>query len=62
MRGLATLICEVYDDTTPTDILAHESDILESLRLTEQLTPTRRHGLHELRRAIREFAARSLSS
>ncbi len=60
VRGLAALICETYHDTAPADILAHDSDILESLRLTEHLTPTRRHGLHELRRTIRDFAARAL--
>ena len=59
VRGLASLICEVYDDATPADILAHDSSILEVLHLTDHLTPTRRHGLEQVRRTIRDFAMRN---
>ena len=56
VRGLAHLICEVYDGSTSTEILECESDILDTLHLTEQLTSTRRHGLKQVHRAIRDFA------
>jgi cysteine desulfuration protein SufE len=60
IRGLATLICEVYDEATPEEILTQEANILDALHLTDHLSPTRRHGLEQVHRAIREFATRSL--
>ncbi|MES2572912.1 MAG: SufE family protein [Verrucomicrobiota bacterium] len=60
VRGLATLICEVYEEASPQEVLEHDSNILDLLHLTDHLSPTRRHGLQQVRRAIRDFAARVL--
>ncbi|MDB6156198.1 MAG: Fe-S metabolism protein SufE [Chthoniobacteraceae bacterium] len=60
VRGLASLICEVYDDSTPEEIMTQEANILDVLHLTDHLSPTRRHGLDQVHRAIRDFAARAL--
>ncbi len=60
VRGLASLICEVYDEATPQEIATQKVDILAALHLIEHLSPTRRHGLEQVHRAIRDFAKRCL--
>jgi cysteine desulfuration protein SufE len=60
VRALAHLVCEIFQDGTPSDILAHSGDILEDLKITSQLTPTRRNGLAQVRERIRALAAKAL--
>jgi cysteine desulfuration protein SufE len=59
VKGLAALLCELYDDAAPADIVAWESeqDILEGLRIERMLSPTRLNGLASIRAAIRAFAS-----
>ena len=57
VKGLASLLCEVYDGALPGDAASEEPTILEALQLLDHLSPTRRHGLEQVRRVIREFAA-----
>ena len=57
VQGLAALICELYDGEPADEIVAVEPELLESLGLARQLSPTRLNGLASLRRTIREFAA-----
>ncbi len=58
VRGLVVLLCDLYDDAAPDDILATEPALLEALGLHRTLSPTRLNGLRSVRAAIREFAAR----
>lgn len=58
VRGLVALLCDLYDDATPADILATEPALLEALGLHRTLSPTRLNGLRSVRAAIRDFAAR----
>lgn len=62
VKGLAALVCEVYQGAPAADVAAHELTLLEDLRLAHQLSPTRRHGLAQVRRAIREFAQAAITS
>lgn len=57
VRGLVLLVCDYFDGGTPAEITASESDPLDTLDLTPNLSPTRRHGLAAVRAAIRRFAA-----
>ena len=57
VRGLALLLCDVYDGLAPSEILAHSTEVLEALQLRAQLSPTRQNGLDQVRRAIQAFAA-----
>lgn len=57
VKGLAGLVCEVYDGALPAEIVAHDTVILDTLRLTATLSPTRQNGLSQVRRAIQAFAA-----
>jgi cysteine desulfuration protein SufE len=60
VQGLAALVCEVYQGATAEEVAKLEPAVLEGLRLADQLSPTRRHGLQQVRRVIREFAERAL--
>jgi len=57
VKGLAALLAELYDDEPPAAILAFEPGIIEALGLDRHISPTRLHGLAQIRRAIRDFAA-----
>lgn len=57
VRGLASLIAEVYSLSKPEHAAAYESDVLQAARLERLVTPTRLHGLANLQAAIRAFAA-----
>lgn len=57
VKGLAALLVELYDGETPAAILAWDAGILAALGLDLHLSPTRLHGLAQIHRAIREFAA-----
>ena len=61
VRGLAALVCEFYDGALPREIVAEHADILDLLKLNDQLTSTRRNGLEQLRETIRQFAASCLA-
>ena len=56
VKGLVALLCELYDDAPPDEIVSVEPELLDALGLTRQLSPTRLNGLASVRRAIREFA------
>ncbi len=60
VKGLAALLCEACDDAGASEIAASGMDVLEELRLVDHLSPTRRHGLAQVWKAIREFAQRQL--
>ena len=57
VKGLAGLICRVYEGTAPTEAAAHETNILAALQLDRQLSPTRLHGLEQVARKILALAA-----
>ena len=61
VQGLAALYCELYDNGTAAEIVSVEPILLEQLGLNRQLSPTRLNGLANVRRVIREFAARQLA-
>ena len=60
VKGLAALLAELYDGETPAAILAWEPGVFAALGLDLHLSPTRLHGLAQIRRAIRDFAAAAL--
>lgn len=57
VRGLVLLLCDLYDDATPADVVALEPRLFEELGLTRHLSPTRLNGLRSARATIRDFAA-----
>jgi cysteine desulfuration protein SufE len=57
VRGLVVLLCDLYSDAPPAEILAVEPQLIEELGLARNLSPTRLNGLRSVRAAIRAFAA-----
>jgi len=57
VRGLLVLLCDLYSDATPAEIVATEPALIEELGLARNLSPTRLNGLRSVRAAIRDFAA-----
>jgi len=58
VRGLVALICEIYSDATPEEILAVEPDILERLGIARNLSPTRLNGVQAVHRHLVALARR----
>lgn len=56
VKGLARVICEIYDNALPADVLATELVIFDALGISKNLTPTRQNGLANLHGKIRQFA------
>lgn len=56
VQGLVALICDFFSGATPDEITANDLDPLVALKLMENLSPTRRHGLASARSAIAAFA------
>ena len=57
VKGLVSLLCELYDDTAPADAVAFEPTLLEKLNIAQNLSPTRRNGLAAVQARIRAIAA-----
>lgn len=56
VRGLIILLCDLYSDAAPAEIVATEPVILEALGLDRTLSPTRLNGLRSVRAHIAAFA------
>jgi len=57
VRGLLVLLCDLYSDATPAEIVATEPALIEELGLARNLSPTRLNGLRSVRATIATFAA-----
>lgn len=57
VRGLAGLVCQVYDGAPPDAVAPHRSRILSTLGLDRSLSPTRLRGLAAVERRIHDIAA-----
>jgi cysteine desulfuration protein SufE len=57
VKGLGALLCELYSGHRPDEIVATEPVLFEELRLLQNLSPTRRHGLAAVRVRLRQLAA-----
>jgi len=56
VKGLAALLCELYDGATPADVIVTEPELATALGLDRMLSPTRLNGFAGVRAAIRRFA------
>jgi len=62
VRGLVALVCWIFDETTPADILASDIVALEKLDLLRDLTPTRQNGIKAVENRIKALAAAAAST
>jgi cysteine desulfuration protein SufE len=54
-KGIATLVCELYDGATPQEVAATDAGFLAEVGVTQHLSPNRRNGLTNLVGKIRAF-------
>ena len=59
VRGLAGMLCGIYDGATPEEVVAEEPVVLEEVGILRNLSPTRQNGLAAVRRALVEFASKA---
>jgi cysteine desulfuration protein SufE len=57
VKALAAVLCDLYSDATPAEVVEVEPEIWQQCHFTKMLTPTRLNGLANVRRLIRERAA-----
>ena len=55
-KGTAGLLCELYSNETPEDIVRMEPDFLADVGITQHLSPNRRNGLTGVRDKIKAYA------
>ncbi|MDQ8201521.1 SufE family protein [Pelagicoccus sp. SDUM812003] len=55
-KGTSTLLCSLYSDERPEDIIALEPDFLAEVGVTQHLSPNRRNGLTNVRTRIKSYA------
>ena len=55
-KGTAGLLCELYSNETPEDIVRMEPDFLADVGITQHLSPNRRNGLTGVRDKIKSYA------
>jgi len=56
-KGIASLVCELYDGATPQEVASSDADFLAEVGVTQHLSPNRRNGLTNLVGKIRAFGA-----
>jgi len=56
VKGLAALLCELYDGASAAEVASVEPEITTALGLERMLSPTRLNGLAAIRQTIRAFA------
>ena len=55
-KGTAGLLCALYSDETPGDVIELEPDFLADVGITQHLSPNRRNGLTSVRQKIKAYA------
>jgi len=61
-KGIATLVCDLYNDATPEEVATTDSDFLSQVGITQHLSPNRRNGLANLVNKIRGFGRAATAS
>ena len=56
VKALAAVLCDLYSEATPAEVIEVEPDLWQQCHFTKMLTPTRLNGLANVRRMIREKA------
>jgi cysteine desulfuration protein SufE len=60
-KGTAAILCELYSNESPEDIISLEPDFLAEVGITQHLSTNRRNGLTSVRQKIKAYAEYCLS-
>ena len=55
-KGVAHLVCDMYSNLTPQEILDFDCEFLSEIGISQFLSPNRRNGLSKLCEKISDFA------
>ena len=55
-KGMVTILCDIYGDRKPSEIINSDFTYLNTLKLETLLTPGRRNGVYSMLEKIREYA------
>ena len=55
-KGMVTILCDIYGNNKPTDIIASDFELLKILELDILLTPGRRNGVFSMLNKIKKYA------
>ena len=56
VKGLAALICELYDGESPAEIAGSAPNLMAELGFDRMISPTRLHGLAQIQATMQSFA------
>ncbi|MEI6350805.1 MAG: SufE family protein [Verrucomicrobiota bacterium] len=66
VKGLLSVLCEMYDGASPAEIIAVEPELFEALGIARNLSPTRLNGIARVRERIlsitHDFSGRFFSA
>jgi cysteine desulfuration protein SufE len=62
VKAIAGLLCDLYSDQTPNEIVSITPDFLAELGINQHLTPNRRNALSSVWEKIRSFAEARLTA
>ena len=55
-KGMVTILCDIYGDRKPSEIINSDFEMLNILALDTLLTPGRRNGVYSMLEKIKEYA------
>ena len=55
-KGMVTILCDIYGNNKPTDIIASDFELLKMLKLDMLLTQGRRNGVFSMLKKIKKYA------
>ena len=55
-KGMVTILCDIYGNKKPKEIINSDFDKLDSLGLNSILTPTRRNGVYSMLNYIKKYS------
>lgn len=61
-KGMAALVCSVYEGETPEEVAVADMSFIEEAGLSQMLSSNRSNGLSNLRRRIKKFAESQVSN
>ena len=55
-KGMITILCDIYSDRSPKEVINSDFTLLNMLNLETLLTPGRRNGVYSMLEKIKEYA------
>ena len=60
-KGMITILCDIYSDRSPKEVINSDFTLLDTLNLDTLLTPGRRNGVYSMLEKIKDYATSYLN-